>query len=166
MFGIVVCAYTCVGEETCALSAGLETQTEPVEVAPGFGAGVGAGAGNCATPLCGPALISTCTVGQDAGLGEGDGAGAGEGDEPGVVGGVTPPVEAVLDFPPQPINVSVNNNRKKTDNAAARRGAFKNTGNHLGMKCLVVRTQGGCAGCFRLGRFVSSWRIGHRERLD
>jgi len=112
---------------TCALSAGVDTQTDPADVAPGVGAGVGAGAGNCATPLCGPALNSTCTVGQDAGAG----LGPGEGDEPVGGVGVTPPVEAVFELPPQPISESMNSNRKETEIAAARRRAFESKGTAL-----------------------------------
>src|SRR5690348_11365769 len=88
MFCSVVCAYTWVGELTAAPSDGVDTQMDPADVEPGLGAGIGAGPGKGATPVCGPALICTATVGQEiAGL---DGGG----------GVVTPPVE---DIPPQPV---------------------------------------------------------------
>ncbi|MGZ4814598.1 MAG: hypothetical protein ACXVZV_04280 [Terriglobales bacterium] len=97
MFCNVVCAYTCVGGVTVAPSAGVDTHTEPADVLPGFGAGMGAGAGKGATPVCGPALISTCTVGHVLGGGDGEGEGAG-------VGVVTPPVDWLLELPPQPLS--------------------------------------------------------------
>lgn len=101
MFWSVVAACMCIGEVTLAPSAGVETQTEPSEVDPGVGGGVGAAVGNGATPLLGPTLSSTVTVGHEA-VGVGVGAGAGPGF--GVPGVVTPPVEAVFEVPPQPSN--------------------------------------------------------------
>ena len=99
MFCSVVTATRCIGEFTWAPFAGLETQTEPADVVPGFGGGTGEGEGNGATPEVGPWLITDWTVGHvlaAGGVGEG-----GVGEVPGVVG------VGVLAFgeSPQPMSI-------------------------------------------------------------
>jgi len=63
----------CTGEVTVALSAGVDTHTDPWLVVPGSGGGRGAGNGNGATPEVGPTLSATVTTGHDEfDVGDGD----------------------------------------------------------------------------------------------
>lgn len=72
-------AKTCAGDVTDAPLAGVDTQTDPVEESPVGGIG-GAGGGNGAVPVVGPAASSTVTLGHDPEeLGGGVGLGAGLG---------------------------------------------------------------------------------------
>ncbi|HUN87602.1 MAG TPA: hypothetical protein VMU28_02365 [Terriglobales bacterium] len=127
------------GELTEAPSAGVETQTDPAEVAPGFGGGSGAAGGNFA-PLCGPCAIATVTVGHEA-------CGAGLGSEPELLVPealepelelevpepevvpeleveevlVTPPVDVACGLPPQPTCNSAKTTSGRTGETAIER---------------------------------------------
>ena len=108
MFCKVVTACTCAGEVTDAPFAGVDTQTDPADVVPGVGGGVGAGLGNAATPVVGPALSVSVTAGQAALVVPGPGVGAGF-ELPGVgAAGVLLELDDMLP-PPQAISVQMAN---------------------------------------------------------
>ena len=118
---------------TVAPFVGFETQTEPADVVPGSGGGIGAAAGKGAVPLVGPALISTWTVGQVLALPP---------PLPPVLPGLLPPGVGVgvdegplveeLGLPPQAVSTPRASKRTKVDAIAAKgRLCFKDTGTHL-----------------------------------
>jgi hypothetical protein len=127
MFLRVVEATMCAGDETVALLAGDDTQTDPAEVEPGSGGGTGAAAGKGATPAIGPWAMATCTVGQLLAPPP-----VGPGLLPPDVGVEETPVFEELGLPPQAVRATSrmsSRTRQGTAHSCPRRG--ENTGTHL-----------------------------------